>query len=315
MLKKSGYALFAFIAAASPGYALNARSHVNAVGNDANDCSFDHPCLTFQRAHDQTNDNGEVVTIGGFLDTSPLVVTKGMKFYASGDSAAERSYIATSGNAVTVNLPANRAVSFVNFWIAGSTNGILFNSGSTLAIFDGVIQGANAPAPNGFGLKFQPNNVSVLTVRGANIFGNGNGSTGGGIQIAPVGAAGGAQVFLNDLRIQSNVFGFAIDTTNSSNGVNALIANARIYKNSQDGIITVGGAPIATHLRDTEVFANTIGVRAIGGNVTVRLGNNSIVGNGTGTIAVSGGSVQSYGNNYIDANANNGAAPALIPQR
>src|SRR5438309_11036716 len=40
--------------------ASNHRSWVSHNGSDKNDCTISKPCLTFQRAHDQTLDGGEV---------------------------------------------------------------------------------------------------------------------------------------------------------------------------------------------------------------------------------------------------------------
>ena len=43
-----------------PGMAQLPRTWVSKNGNDNQNCSIDHPCRTFQRAHDQTMAYGEV---------------------------------------------------------------------------------------------------------------------------------------------------------------------------------------------------------------------------------------------------------------
>jgi hypothetical protein len=316
-LSISGVAVFALgISSAS---ALNGTSFVSLFGSDANDCSIGSPCKSFQRGHDQAFENGRVVAVDNVFDTSPLVVTKGMTFLAKDvGTPTSAILIASSGNAVTINVGASATVTFVNFQIDGSgsaSNGIQFNTGARLQFFGGQIGAFGAPAPNGFGIRFQPNSVASLSIDGTTFSSNGNGSTGGGVQISPSGAAGGAQVALNRVRMEFNRFGLAIDTTSSSNGINAVLQNSQIEKNFQDGVITVGGAPIGLLVRDTTLFANSIGARAIGTNVTIRLFNAAIAGNGTGVATSNGGSILSFGNNVIEANGTNGAPSGPVAQK
>jgi hypothetical protein len=297
--------------------AANGTSFVSNSGDDGNSCAATSPCRSFQHAHDVTADNGVVIALDPVFDQNPLVITKGMKFLSHGSAAADQSTISVvSGNAVTVNAPPNVGVTFINFNIQGGatgSNGIQFNTGGSLTVLGGQITAFGAGAPNGFGIRFQPSGVSVLSVEETSINSNGSGATGGGIQISPVGAAGGAQVILTRARLEFNRFGFAIDTTNSSNGVNAVVTGSSIRKNFQDGIVVVGGSPIGVLVDQTVVFASSgFGVRAIGANVTARLKGSSIAGNGTGVAGVNGGVIQSYGNNSIDANGTNGTA-TLIP--
>lgn len=299
--------------------AQNANTYVSSAGTNNANCTISSPCATFQQAHDATLAGGSVYALNQVFDTQALEITKGISFYSVNGDTAGRSFITvTTGEAVTVNAPSNATVTFVNFGFDGSgtaNNGILFKSGNELQVYGGVIRRFNAAAPNGFGIAFQPTTVSKLLVQEPNIIGNGATSTGGGIQISPRGSSGGAQVLLSRVRSQLNAFGFAIDTTNSSNGVNAVIQGGQFHYNRQDGIIVVGGAPIGLLVKDADVFANGAnGVRAIGANVTARLYASGIAGNGTGVASVSGGAVVSYGNNAIDANGTNGT-PALIPQK
>jgi hypothetical protein len=52
---------------------------------------------------------------------------------------------------------------------------------------------------------------------------------------------------------------------------------------------------------------NSIGIRSIGPNVTVRVNGSTVTGNGTGLSALSGGALLTYGNNAVNANGSDGA--------
>ena len=297
--------------------AQNAKSYVSSTGSDSNPCTFALPCRTFQKGHDQTNAGGQLYAIDAVADYGPITITKGIAIYSPEDSSATRAFIiASSGSAITVNAPANSTVTFVNLELKGQgtgDNGVLFNTGFELQVYGGAFNGFGAAAPNGFGVKFAPAAFSRLLVSGTNISGNGTASTGGGVQVNP-GSGGGAFVMLQGVRSYLNAFGLAIDTTGSTNGVNATIRSVEAQFNRQDGIVAVGDAPIGLLVDNASVFGNGgYGVRAIG-VATVRLFNSSILGNSTGVAGVSGGIINSYGNNNIDGNGTNGTA-TIIPQK
>jgi hypothetical protein len=58
------------------------------------------------------------------------------------------------------------------------------------------------------------------------------------------------------------------------------------------------------------VTANNLGegVRSVGANAVVRIGNSVVTGNGTGLVVSGGGVIQSYGNNQINGNGVDGTA-------
>jgi hypothetical protein len=220
-----------------------------------------------------------------------------------------------TGNAITINAGASDTITLVNMALDGqfaADNGIQFNTGFELRVFGGVMRRFKAGAPNGFGIKFTPAAIGKLLVSESTLIGNGTNTTGGGIQVNPQ-SSGGAQVLLSHVRSELNAFGLAIDTSSSTNGVNATIQYGQVHYNKQDGVVLVGGAPIGLLIKQAAIFANAgHGVRAIGPGVTARLNEASIAGNGIGVAGVGGGSVLSYGNNSIDANGTNGT-PGSIP--
>ena len=115
---------------------------------------------------------------------------------------------------------------------------------------------------------------------------------------------------MSDVTVNGNAFGIAADGTGSTAGINMTIADSMIGGNSQDGIIAVtqsGGAPIGVMVTNTKSVNNTFGIRSIGPNVTVRVGDSTITGNGAGLSFSGGGALLTYGTNKVQANGADGA--------
>src|SRR5262249_49417128 len=77
------FAMLACLGAA-PAQANLARTFVSPVnGNDANDCNRLTPCRTFQRAHDNTFDQGEITVLdpGGY---GAVTITKSVSIINDG---------------------------------------------------------------------------------------------------------------------------------------------------------------------------------------------------------------------------------------
>jgi hypothetical protein len=294
---------------ASSAFAID-PSYVRSDGSDGAACTLAAPCRTLQKAHDVTDAGGAIYALDATADYGALIITKGITIYPpTGDSSQRPSISVGSGNAVTVNAGSGDTVTLINMQLDGQSaaaNGIQFNSGFELRVFGGVMRRFKGAAPNGFGIKFAPAATSKLLVQESTLIGNGTASTGGGVQINPQ-SGGAAQVLLSHIRSELNAYGVAIDTTGSTNGVNATFPGGEIHANRQDGAIIVGDAPIGLLVNEATIFSNNgNGVRAIGNNVTARLYHSAILGNSTGVVALGGGTVQSYGNNSIDANGVNG---------
>src|SRR5690349_12096856 len=86
----------AFTAGSALG--LNNASFVSGTGSDANPCTRPSPCLTFQHAHDQTNNNGTVKALDA-ADYGSLNITKPITI--DGNGVAE--IIATNANGIFIN--------------------------------------------------------------------------------------------------------------------------------------------------------------------------------------------------------------------
>jgi hypothetical protein len=63
---------------------------------------------------------------------------------------------------------------------------------------------------------------------------------------------------------------------------------------------------------NTKSVNNLIGIRSIGPNVTVRVGDSMIAGNGTGLSFSGGGSLLSYDTNKVQGNGVDGAFSGTV---
>ena len=182
---------------------------------------------------------------------------------------------------------------------------LIFFDRAALIIENCLITNYNSNAP--IGIRFRPLVAgSQLVVTDTTVTNNGSGSSGGGIVIVPQ-SGSAAQVALNRVTVARNVFGIAIDSTGGASGITATISDSEVTSNGQDGILAVGGSPIAVMVKNTKSINNNIGVRSIGANVTIRIDGSTITGNGTGLNFSNGGALLSFGNNAVQANAVNGA--------
>lgn len=320
-----GALAFSFaVVLATPAMAQATRTWVSGVGDDVNPCSRTAPCKTFAGAISKTAAGGEINCLdpGGF---GAVTITKAMTIscqYTEGGALA-------GGNGIVVNALATDVVYLRGLDIFGvnpPTNGIRFIAGAALHVEDCTIRRFNAA--NSQGISFAPSGLSNLYLTNVTIANNGNGATGGGIQIQPTGAGGNARVVMQRVRLQNNAnTGLRIDTTGNTNttGISISIRDSEFVGNSI-GIAAV--TPAATNsvsimLLDSTVANNTGGAGLIsnGAGVLMRVGNTTITGNASGVTAVGGSTINTYGNNRLIGNptvgaANNGAfTGAAIPQQ
>jgi hypothetical protein len=311
---------------ASPAAAQATRTWVAGTGDDANPCSRTAPCQTFAGAMVKTAAGGEIDCIepGGF---GPVTISKSIAIICDN---TEAGVIPTGpGSVITVNAGATDVVYLSGLDIEGQgtgngQNGVRFIAGGTLHIEHSVIRGFNAAS--GWGVLFQPSGASQLTITNTVIADNGAGGISGGIQIAPTGAGGAANVALRDVRIQNNNgVGLRIDSTgNTGSGISVSLENVQSTGNAQG--VSVLNPPNTTTIGvmivgSTIALNSSVGLFANGGAVTVRVSDTEITGNSLGVNALGGSTVQSYGDNNLDGNpastsANNGAfTGAVTPKK
>jgi hypothetical protein len=278
---------------------------VSRTGDDAHDCSnpTTDACKTFARAVSSAQPSRLIVCVDSD-DFGYITIDKTVTIDCTGTSASTPG-ITINGSGIVVVIRG----------LVMNTNtidAILFQNGAALIVENCAISGFNATGTAG--IKFKPSAAgSRLVVTDTSLTNNGLSPMGGGIIINPQ-SGGTAQVSLNRITVAKNVFGVAVDGNGSTGGINVTISDTVIDSNSQDGIIATtpssGGAPIGVMVKNTRSVNNTIGIRSIGPNVTIRVDNSTVTGNSTGLSFNSfgtGGALLSFGNNNVEGNGTNGA--------
>ena len=296
---------FALAAVASCAGAAHAQTNLHSwVSSNATSsaCTRSAPCGSFALAHDATFAGGVISILDPASTMSAINITKALTVRAVGVDGGPDTF--PGGTFVTVAAGPDDVVTLEGLHWVGA--GIVFNSGKHLHVVNCTI--AENHTAGGAGIKFQPIGASKLSITDSVITNNGSG-TGGGIVIKPA-SGGTAQVNLKRVTVNGNAFGIAADGTGSSGGINMTIADSMVGGNGNDGIIGVtpgGGAPIGVYVKNTQAVNNSIGIRSIGPNVTVRVDGSSVIGNGTGLSFSGGGALLTAGNNMVRANGSDGA--------
>jgi hypothetical protein len=301
LLARTG-ATVAFVLTAASAYAQNPHTWVSSTGSGTA-CTRAAPCADFAAAQAATNAGG-VISVLDPGDYGNLSITKSLTVRAEGVDGG-MTFTGPSGFFINVIAGASDVVTLEGLHMSGA-GGIDFTSGGHLHVVRCVF--TNGPLSGLAGIKFEPSSPSKLSVTDTIISNVGSG-TGGGIVINPQ-SGGTAQVALERVTVNGNAFGIAADGTRSTGGINMTIADSMTSNNAQDGIIAVtpsGGAPIGVMVTNTKSVNNSIGIRSIGPNVTVRVGDSIVTANVTGLSFSGGGALLSYGTNKVQANGADGA--------
>ena len=262
-------------------HAQATRTWVSGVGDDANPCSRTAPCKTFAGAISKTATNGEINCLdpGGF---GGVTITKAITISCEAGTAG---VLVSGTNAIIVNAPATANVYLKGLDIEGlntGLNGISFLAGAGLVVENCVIRGFGSAS--GLGIRFAPSTNATMNVVNTIVHHNGSAAGGGGIQVAPTGAAIVAKAVLDRVTVDRNFVGVAA--------------------------VGIGGASEMKIINSTIGNNANIGVVATGTGATVRIGSSVIANNGAA--ATSGANVLSYGTNQLNSN-NPDTAPTLVP--
>lgn len=300
--------------ASGSAFAQATRTWVSGVGDDANPCSRTAPCKTWAGAISKTATGGVINCIdpGGF---GAVTITKSMTISCK---HVEGAGLASSTTGVIIN-GAGIDVVLRGLDIDGGSptapgvNGIRFVQGASLIVEDCVIRDFSAVAPNGNGILV--NNTSLVAeihVINSNITGNGNGTGGAGIQVAPTGT-GGARVAVTNSVFSNNIVGVRADSAATSGAIDVTVTDTTAVGAPYHGFVALGTRGPVRMMLNRAISANNLGngVRSVGANATVRTGSSVVTGNGTGLAVSGGGQIQSYGNNQIDGNTVDGSATAI----
>lgn len=265
-----GIGLVLPLLASAPAHAQATRTWVSGVGDDANPCSRTAPCKTFAGAISKTAAGGEINCLdpGGF---GGVTITKAMTISCEAGTAG----VLVSGTAgVIINAGANDHIYLKGLDFEGvgtGTIGIRFLAGAALTVDTCVIR--DFSSTGGLGIAFTPSSgTPSMAVINTIIEHNGGGGSGGGIQVAPTGAA----------------------------TARATLERVSLHRNNV-GVAAIGVGPASTiQMTDSTISGSvSTGALTIGAGATVRVGRSAIVNNGG---AATSGNVLSYLDNQINNN-------------
>lgn len=285
--------------ASAPAHAQATRTWVSGVGDDANPCSRTAPCKTFAGAISKTAAAGEINCLdpGGF---GAVTVTKSMTISCEAGTAG---VLVSGTNGIIFNAAATDYLFLKGLDIEGlgtGINGISFLNGGFLHVEDCVIRRFS-----GSGISITAGGATGFAITRTTVFSNGNGSTGGGIRIAP--AAGGTSKGVIDRVVADrNTFGLAADASGGS--VNLNVNDSTATNSTLAGMVGVGGAgTVNMMIMRSTASNNSTGIQNAGGTSNVRVGQSAIQGNTTGV----SGTVSSYTTNQLNGNGTDGTLSAI----
>lgn len=306
-MKRVGFfagALALALLSASAANAQATRTWVSGVGDDVNPCSRTAPCKTFAGAISKTAAGG-VINVMDPGSYGAVTITKAITIQNEGFFAG---ILFTSGiNGIIVNAGASDVVVLRGLSFEGlgtGANAIRFLGGLALHVENcDINRGAQK------GISFEPAGNSLLFVKDTVLRNFNSGGTGGGILIKP-GVAGTANAFLDNVRLERNLFG-----VRAEDRTNVTITNTQAMRNTNDGFhaISTAGGIVTMNLDHSVATLNVAGgVRSEGANATVRIANMLIAGNANGLVSAASGVIASFGNNN---NADNGnPTQNIIPE-
>jgi len=300
-------------ASCNPPFCTPTFSHTYvsaAGGSDANNCGLGAPCRNFQRAHDQTNDQG-VITVLDPGDFGLLTITKSINIM--NDGGGEATILVKGGaTGITINGGAGAYVNLRGLTIqgVGAGIGLVFNTGFSLTMENCVVRNLT-----GDGIDFAPSGNSNLALSNMLIADNG----GSGILVQPTGTGSGKAVLNNVAAYNNSRDGISVDGSGGTGTITATAVDSVVANN--------GGSGFAAHTLSGKKSVNLMVVRSMAaGNsdgliaggapaTTIRVAQSEITGNTICWQVVAGGVLQSYGDNDINGNNDGDPAPPTIGRK
>jgi hypothetical protein len=317
------------VIAAPPCLAATQRSFVASDGIDTNPCLLTQPCRSFSVALGQTNTGGEIVVLDS-AGYGPVTIGKAVSIVAPPGVYAGISVL--SGDGVVVNAGPSEDVVLRGITInaQGGSNGIVFNSGSTLYIESCTVRGFNRPS--NANIRFAPAGASRLSLKDSFV-------RGGTAGVLVVNATTAAAVTIDNTRIEGNAIGFSAGTfsgaltlrnsvfvanlghavslqTGAGQALDASLDNVMVSNNAGNGVDARGGA-ITLAMAGSTIVRNATGVYVQGGgsSATARLTGNLISRNATGIQTGANGSILTPLSNTIEANGVDGTTTGSYGQK
>jgi len=282
---------------AAPAQAFSHTYVSAASGSDGNSCGLGAPCRTFQRAHNQTNDQGEITVLDPG-DYGIVTISKSISIVNDGNGEAS---ILVSGNNTGITIDAaNAYVNLRGLTVqgVGTGTGILFGRGFSPTMENCVVRNHTR---DGIQSSAVPSSLAVSNTLVAD-----NG--GRGIVIEPVGS-GVVKAVLDRVEVYNNsgtgieVFGNA--TTGTMGTINVTVVDSVAAGNFAGFRAATSPGQATTNLMLVRSVAadNGTGLVADGAAIaTLRVGQSTVTGNTQSWHTDSGAVLRSYGDNDIDGN-------------
>ena len=280
------------------------RTFVATSGNDANPCTNTAPCRNFAAAIANTLDGGEVVALnsGGYgAFTIPKAIT------IAGAPGEHVAVTAFAGTAIDVNAGSGDVVVLRNLYLTGlgAATGVLLQSDSILHLDSVLVTGFDsdglAATANGSKLfvrnsmlRRNDNNGLVatgtvrVTITDSNSEANGVGFLFQGGATAELVRTTAADNAFNGIVFDASdgTITQSVSSGNDGNGVMALntgtdvmLSSVVLTDNSQQGLLTQDGSPVA-RIGGSTVTRNNVGLLHFDGTLE-SFGDNLVRGNTT----------------------------------
>ncbi len=296
------------LAMAQPALALTFRSWVSHNGHDTSDCSIDHPCRTFQRAHDVTYPEGEVDVLdageyGTVRINHPITIDGGNLAYVNNIVA------------VTIDSTVAGTVILRNFSIATDASDRQIDWYGGNLHMENVTNGKVNINPR-YGFLVDATSTrhlymhnTTITVTTTAVYATLGTNPGRGAQLLPV------EVTIDHCKFEG-ITGYSNYPTL---GIDLEFGRARVTNSVITGFdkAVVAGAGVEIDLADSSITNSVTAVSVHGvstdvGGGTVRLAGNNIHGNTNAFSVLGGGQIISFGNNRIAGNSNNETPTSTI---
>ncbi|MGH6838676.1 MAG: hypothetical protein ACREDT_07720, partial [Methylocella sp.] len=235
----------------APAQAGPNRTFVSGTGTDSGACTRAAPCRTFAFALTATNAGGEIDVLDA-AGYGAVTITKAIGIVNDGVGVAAIG--ASSGNGVTINAGAFDSVHLRGLTIEGlgsGANGILFNTGLSLAIENCVVRGfANAGiniAPTGSAAVTGVLSKVITSNNGDGIIVNGSSMTGASLKVTIVDS------------VASNNGNIGIGpVTGGSGAFTTIMVRNSVASNNASGLLAHNAILVVAH---SVVTGNAVGVQ------------------------------------------------------
>lgn len=271
----------------------SSRTHVSGLGKDSGPCSANSPCLTLQRAFNQTLPGGQIYALDS-ANYGSLMINKAVSIIGGRGATGILATANVSG--ITINAGTNDIIALQGLNIDGAqlgSNGVLFTSGASLHIRDSVIRGFST------GINFHATGASTLLVEKSTITNNGT-----GINFQTAAATTGV---LNDLQAVNNASGITATGGSASAVANLIVQGSIVANNSTVGILA--GSFAAVTVSNSTLANNGVALQAQSASAGIQVSGSTVTGNGTGWLTANGGQVISSSGNSFGGNSGGDTAP------